>query len=43
MMNHATTELFFDDMEIPESALIGEEAEYLGSPKTNKQTNKQTN
>ena len=25
MMNHATTELFFDDMEIPESALIGEE------------------
>ena len=25
MMNHATTELFFDDMEIPDSALIGEE------------------
>ena len=25
MMYHATTELFFDDMEIPESALIGEE------------------
>ena len=25
MMNHATTELFFDDMEIPASALIGEE------------------
>ena len=25
MMNHATTELFFDDLEIPESTLIGEE------------------
>jgi alkylation response protein AidB-like acyl-CoA dehydrogenase len=25
MMNHASTELFFDDMEIPDSALIGEE------------------
>ncbi len=25
MMNHATTELFFDDMKIPASALIGEE------------------
>src|SRR5262245_39299118 len=25
MMNHATTELFFDDLEIPGSALIGEE------------------
>lgn len=25
MMNHATTELFFDDMEIPASALVGEE------------------
>ncbi len=25
MMNHATTELFFDDLEIPSSALIGEE------------------
>ncbi|MAT88261.1 MAG: acyl-CoA dehydrogenase [Aestuariivita sp.] len=25
MMNHATTELFFDNMEIPASALIGEE------------------
>jgi acyl-CoA dehydrogenase len=25
MMNHATTELFFDDLEIPASALIGEE------------------
>ncbi len=25
MMNHSTTELFFDDMEIPASALIGEE------------------
>ena len=25
MMNHATTELFFDEMEIPASALIGEE------------------
>ena len=25
MMNHATTELFFDDMRIPASALIGEE------------------
>ena len=25
MMNHATTELFFDDMEIPASSLIGEE------------------
>jgi acyl-CoA dehydrogenase len=25
MMNHATTELFFDDLEIPASALVGEE------------------
>ena len=25
MMNHATTELFFDDLEVPSSALIGEE------------------
>jgi len=25
MMNHATTELFFDDLEVPASALIGEE------------------
>jgi len=25
MMNHSTTELFFDDMEIPASSLIGEE------------------
>ena len=25
MMNHSTTELFFDDMEIPKSSLIGEE------------------
>jgi acyl-CoA dehydrogenase len=25
MMNHATTELFFDDLEIPATALIGEE------------------
>jgi alkylation response protein AidB-like acyl-CoA dehydrogenase len=25
MMNHATTELFFDDMEIPASSLVGEE------------------
>ena len=25
MMNHATTELFFDDLEVPVSALIGEE------------------
>jgi len=25
MMNHATTELFFDDLEIPVSALVGEE------------------
>ena len=25
MMNHATAELFFDDMEIPASALVGEE------------------
>ena len=25
MMNHATTELFFDDMEIPATSLIGEE------------------
>ncbi len=25
MMNHATTELFFDDMEIPTSSLVGEE------------------
>jgi acyl-CoA dehydrogenase len=25
MMNHATTELFFDDLEVPLSALIGEE------------------
>jgi acyl-CoA dehydrogenase len=25
MMNHATTELFFDDLEVPESALVGEE------------------
>jgi acyl-CoA dehydrogenase len=25
MMNHATTELFFDDLEVPTSALVGEE------------------
>ena len=25
MMNHATTEIFFDDMEIPASSLVGEE------------------
>jgi acyl-CoA dehydrogenase len=25
MMNHATTELFFDDLEIPTDALVGEE------------------
>ena len=25
MMNHATTELFFDDLEVPAEALIGEE------------------
>jgi alkylation response protein AidB-like acyl-CoA dehydrogenase len=25
MMNHSTTELFFDDMEVPASALVGEE------------------
>jgi len=25
MMNHATTELFFDDLEVPASALVGEE------------------
>jgi acyl-CoA dehydrogenase len=25
MMNHATTEVFFDDVEIPEDALVGEE------------------
>src|SRR4029077_13169712 len=25
MMNHATTELFFDDLEIPADALVGEE------------------
>lgn len=25
MMNHATTEIFFDDMEVPASSLIGEE------------------
>lgn len=27
MMNHSTTEIFFDDLEIPASALIGEEGE----------------
>src|SRR4051812_21355270 len=27
MMNHATTELFFDDLEIPASALVGEEGQ----------------
>ena len=27
MMNHATTELFFDDMEIPASCLVGEEGQ----------------
>ena len=27
MMNHATTEIFFDSVEIPESALIGEEGQ----------------
>ena len=27
MMNHATTELFFDDLEVPASALIGEEGQ----------------
>ncbi len=25
MMNHATTELFFDDLEVPADALVGEE------------------
>ena len=27
MMNHATTELFFDDLEVPATALIGEEGQ----------------
>jgi len=27
MMNHATTELFFDDLEVPVSALVGEEGQ----------------
>jgi acyl-CoA dehydrogenase len=27
MMNHATTELFFDDLEVPASALVGEEGQ----------------
>ena len=27
MMNHATTEVFFDDLELPADALIGEEGE----------------
>jgi acyl-CoA dehydrogenase len=27
MMNHATTEIFFDDVEIPASALVGEEGQ----------------
>ncbi|MEO8035860.1 MAG: acyl-CoA dehydrogenase family protein, partial [Acidobacteriota bacterium] len=27
MMNHATTELFFDDLEVPVKALVGEEGE----------------
>ena len=27
MMNHATTELFFDDLEVPASALIGQEGQ----------------
>ena len=27
MMNHATTELFFDDLEVPATALVGEEGE----------------
>jgi len=27
MMNHATTELFFDDLEVPASALIGDEGQ----------------
>jgi acyl-CoA dehydrogenase len=27
MMNHATTELFFDDLEVPSSALVGEEGQ----------------
>jgi acyl-CoA dehydrogenase len=27
MMNHATTELFFDDLEVPFSALVGEEGQ----------------
>ena len=27
MMNHATTELFFDDLEVPSSALIGQEGQ----------------
>src|SRR5690348_11928528 len=27
MMNHATTELFFDDLEVPVSALIGQEGQ----------------
>jgi len=26
MMNHATTELFFDDLEVPADALVGEKA-----------------
>ena len=25
MLNHATTEIFFDGVEIPEAALVGEE------------------
>ena len=29
MMNHATTELFFDDLEVPASALVGEEGQGL--------------
>jgi acyl-CoA dehydrogenase len=27
MMNHATTELFFDDLEVPSAALVGEEGQ----------------
>ena len=27
MMNHATTELFFDDVEVPADSLVGEEGE----------------
>src|SRR5436189_4557945 len=30
MMNHATTELFFDDLEVPSDALVGEEGRGFG-------------